>query len=70
MRPTGLAAAASLICERLEILRDGREDELVAGAGEASQSHALEAVLDLQVSNAHLYFLALIARLLKLRSAL
>ena len=45
------------------------EDELVARAAEASQSHTLEAMLDLQVSKAHLHFLAIIAGLLKRRSA-
>jgi hypothetical protein len=52
---------AGLTCERLKILRDGCEDELVMGAGQAPQSHALEAMMDLQVGKAHLYFLALIA---------
>ncbi len=33
-------------------------------------SHTLEAMLDLQVGKAHLHFLALIARLLKLGSVL
>ena len=50
-----------MICERLKILRDGCEDELVMGAGQAPQSHALKAMLNLQVGKAHLYFLALIA---------
>ena len=39
-------------------------------ASETSQTHSLEAMMDLQVGEAHLYFLALIARLLKLRGAL
>ena len=69
-RRQGPRRPPGLICKRLEVLRDGREDELVARAGEASQSHALEAMLDLQVGKAHLHFLALIARLLKLRCAL
>jgi hypothetical protein len=50
---------AGLICERLKILRDGCEDELVMGAGQAPQSHALKAMLNLQMGKAHLYFLAL-----------
>jgi len=50
-----------LSCEGLEVLRDCGEMELVACAGEASQSHALEPMVDLQVGEAHLYFLALIA---------
>jgi hypothetical protein len=44
--------------------------ELVARAGEPSQTHALKAMVNLQVREAHLYFLALIARLFKLRGAL
>ena len=59
-----------MVCERLEILHDGREVELVARAGEPSQTHALKAMVNLQVREAHLYFLALIARLFKLRGAL
>ena len=47
---------------RLEVLHDGREVELVARAGEAAQTHALEAMVGLQVGKAHLDFLALIAR--------
>ena len=49
-----------MVCERLEILHDGREVELVARAGEPSQTHALKAMVNLQVREAHLYFLALI----------
>ena len=59
-----------MISKRFEVLRDGREDELVARAAEASQSHTLEAMLDLQVSKAHLHFLAIIAGLLKLECLL
>ena len=36
---------AGLICERLKILRDGCEDELVMGAGQAPQSHAPKAMV-------------------------
>jgi hypothetical protein len=57
-------------CERLEVLDDGDQVELVARAGETPQTHSLEAMMDLQVCKAHLYFLALIARLFKLRDAL
>jgi hypothetical protein len=46
-----------LVSERLEILHDGREVELVARAGEPSQTHALKAMVNLQVREAHLYFL-------------
>ena len=56
-----------MVCERLEILHDGREVELVARAGEPSQTHTLKAMVNLQVREAHLYFLGLIARLFKLR---
>jgi hypothetical protein len=35
--------------------------ELVARAGETSQTHPLEAMMDLQVRKAHLYFFAFIA---------
>jgi hypothetical protein len=50
--------------------RDCREVELVARAGETSQSHAFEAMVDLQVGKAHRDFLALIARLLELGGTL
>jgi hypothetical protein len=43
-------------------LDDGGEVELVASTAEATQAHALEAMLNLQVGKAHLHFLALIAR--------
>jgi hypothetical protein len=43
-------------------LDDGCEVELVARSGKAPQTHALEAMMDLQVRKAHLDFLALIAR--------
>ena len=46
----------------LEVLRGGGEVELVACTGEAPQTHALEAMVDLQVGKTHLHFLALIAR--------
>ena len=38
----------------LEVLHDGSEVELVAGAGQAAKAHALEAVMGLQVRKAHL----------------
>ena len=47
----------------LEVLHGSREEELVARTGKTSQPHALEAVVSLQVSKAHLDALALIARL-------
>jgi hypothetical protein len=59
-----------LICERFEVLRDGREMELVARPGEASQSHALKTMVNLQVGKTHLHFFALISRLPELRRIL
>jgi hypothetical protein len=56
-----------VICDGLEVLHDGREMELVARTGEAAQTHALEAVVNLQVGKTHLNFLALVVRLFKLR---
>jgi hypothetical protein len=52
---------AGLLCERLKILRDRCEYELVIGAGQAPQSQALKAMLNLQMGKAHFDFLALIA---------
>lgn len=49
-----------MACERLEVLDDGGQVELVASASETSQAHSLEAMMDLQVREAHLYFLTLI----------
>jgi hypothetical protein len=50
-------------------LNDGREVELVAGAAQTSQTHALEAMVDLQVGETHLHFLAFIAGLFKFGGA-
>ena|SRR5579872_6444536 len=47
---------------RLEVLYDGREVKFVAGSGETSEPHALEPVVDLEMSKAHLYALAFIPR--------
>lgn len=58
-----------MACERLEVLDDGGQVELVASASETSQAHSLEAMMDLQVREAHLYFLTLMARLFKLKGA-
>jgi hypothetical protein len=52
-------------CECLKILHDGRKVVLVAGAGETPKTHALEAMVDLEVCEAHLHFLALIPWLFK-----
>ncbi len=53
--------------KRFEVLHDCGEVELVAGAGETSQSHALEAMVGLQVRKSHLDLLALISRFGELR---
>src|ERR1700730_5689732 len=47
----------------LEVLHGSSEKELIACAGETSQPHALEAVMNLQVGKAHLDAFALVARL-------
>ena len=54
----------------LEVLDNCPEVELIASAGEAPKAHALESVVDLQVSKPHLDLLALIARSFELRRAL
>lgn len=59
-----------MVRDGLEVLHGGGEVELVARTGEAAQTHALEAMVDLQVGKTHLHFLALVARLLKLRGVL
>ncbi len=59
-----------VVCERLEILHDGRKVELVASAGETTKTHALEAMVNLQVRETHLHLLALIPRPFKFRCAL
>jgi hypothetical protein len=41
-----------VVRERLEILHGGRKVELVARAGEASQTHALETVVGLEMGKA------------------
>ena len=50
-----------MVCQRLEVLRDGGEKELVARTGQAAQAHPLEAVMGLQVCEAHLDLFALVA---------
>jgi hypothetical protein len=55
------------IHEGLEILRDSGEMELVAGAGESAQSHAFEAMVRLEMREAHFDPLALVARSLVFR---
>jgi hypothetical protein len=61
--------APAVVRERFEVLHGGREVELVARAGEAAQTHALKAMVGLQVRKAHLDPLPLIAGLLQLRCA-
>jgi hypothetical protein len=51
-----------MFCEGLQVLHDSGEVEFVACAGEAPQAHALEAVVGLEVREAHLDLLALVAR--------
>jgi hypothetical protein len=55
--------------KRLEVLYDRGEVELVTGAREASQSHALEAMMRLEMREPHLNLLALVARSVELRRA-
>jgi hypothetical protein len=50
-----------VVRERFKVLHNGGEVELVACAGEAAQTHSLEAVMGLQVRKAHLDLLALVA---------
>ena len=69
-RDVGTTFVNTLVEKKYEVLHNGREVELVARAGETPQTHALEAMMGLQVRKAHLHFLALIARLFKLRGAL
>ena len=48
-------------CQRLQVLHDGCEVELVARTGEPPQAHALELMVGLEVCKAHLDLLALVA---------
>jgi len=45
----------------LEVLHDGGEVELIACPGEATQPHALEAMVGFEVRKSHLDLLALVA---------
>ena len=54
-----------MVRQRLEVLHDGGEMEFVACAGQTSQTHPLEAVMGLQVREAHLDALSFIARLVE-----
>ena len=53
--------------ERLEVLHDGGEVELIACPAETPQAHTLEAVMGFEVRKSHLDLLALVARLFELR---
>jgi hypothetical protein len=44
--------------------------EFVTDAGETPKAHALEAMIDFEICETHLHFLALISRLFKFKSAL
>src|SRR3979490_386443 len=55
--------------KRFEVLHDCGEVELVAGAGEASQPPALQAMMGLEVCKPNLHLLALVARYVELRGA-
>ena len=50
-----------VLCQRLQVLHNGCEVELVARTGEPPQAHALESMVGLQVREAHLDLLALVA---------
>src|ERR1700722_3553322 len=49
-------------CQRLEVLDDGGEVEFVACTRQAAEPHAFEAVVNLQMGEAHLDTFALVAR--------
>jgi hypothetical protein len=57
-----------MFCEGLQILHGSSEVEFVARAGETPQTHALEAMVGLEVRKAHLDLLALVARFVELGS--
>ena len=50
-----------MVRQRFEVLHNGGEIEFVTCAGEAAQVHPLEAVMGLQVREAHLDALSFIA---------
>ena len=56
-----------MLGERLQVLHDSSEVELIARAAEAPQAHAFEAVVGLEVREAHFDSLPLIAGSLVLR---
>ena len=56
-----------MFCEGLKVLHDGGKVELVARPTEASQTQALEAMVGLQVGEAHFHSFPLIAEPLVLR---
>ena len=56
-----------MVRERFEILHDCRKVEFITGAEETSQSHALEAMMGLQVRKTHLDLLAIVSRFVERR---
>jgi hypothetical protein len=50
-----------VLCQRLQVLHNGCEVELVARTGEPAQAHTLESMVGLEVRKAHLDLLALVA---------
>ena len=56
-----------VLCQRLQVLHNSREVELIARTGEPAQAHALEPMVGLQVRKAHLDLLALVAWSIELR---
>ncbi len=54
-----------MVRQRFEVRHDGGEMEFIACAGKTSQPHPLEAVMGLQVCEAHFDALSLIARLVE-----
>src|SRR5258705_905983 len=61
------AATPDAVGKRLEVLHNRCEMKLVARARQAPEPHALEAVMGLQVREAHLGLRAFVARPLELR---
>src|ERR1700693_3602554 len=58
-----------MVGKGLQVLHDRCEVELVARAGEAPETQALEAMMGLQVRKPHLDLLAFVARFVELRRA-
>ena len=58
---SGCLWSGTAVCEGLQVLYDGRKVELVAGAGETSQAHALEPMVGLEMRESHFDSFPLIA---------